>query len=617
MAMTGGVAKLVKTGTPSGWPDSIKLYVYYKEKSQSTASNETVLSLGIYITTPSGWSIGQWDDFNGSYVGTATSGSNCKSFNGLVPSGTMGTRWLVENLDIAVKHDDDGQKKNLTIYWKWGVNSPWGGFTNPSGAFNIDLTTIPRASTITSASNVTLGNACSVKWTPHAASFRYRLKFQLGNWSYTTGAIHPNTTAAYTYSGYPIPIDVAQQLPNTSTGTMTVTLTTYSDSGATKTVGSADSETFTVTVPKLLPSVLMSLAPVSSLPATFNGLYIQGKTKVRATLNATGQQGSGIKDLWVSVEGKNYRANDSFTSGYLSKSGGLTITGYATDGRSNTGSTTISINVLPYTKPFLTDVVVGRCDASGVLQDNGTYLLIKAKRSYSPVGNKNKCQIQYRYKLLSASSYGSWTTILAKDATSDEVITDPLLNGNLSVKSTYEVQVRAIDDIGEYTSTTSKIPTDKVFCHEGWNSISYGGYIEENNTFAIKGDIKFKVLNEVWESLGLFNVVTPSNTDAGRGPESTGCWYRIVNGNHVQIAFNCSLSYTGGRDRVNSTALPEAIRPKRNISSICSVNGTAVANISVNTLGYVFIEWVQDITVSGKTTNYAVSWIDGYIDYYL
>lgn len=617
MAMTGGVAKLVKTGTPSGWPDSIKLYVYYKEKSQSTANNETVLSLGIYITTPSGWSIGQWDDFNGSYVGTATSGSNCKSFNGLVPSGTMGTRWLVENLDITVKHDDDGQKKNLTIHWKWGVNSPWGGFTNPSGAFNIDLTTIPRASTIISASDVTLGNDCSVKWTPHAASFRYKLKFQLGDWSYTTGVIHPNTTAAYTYTGYPIPIDVAQKLPNTSTGTMTVTLTTYSDSGATKTVGSADSETFTITVPKLLPSVLMTLAPVSSLPAAFNGLYIQGKTKVSAVLNATGQQGTTIKDLWVSVEGKNYRANDSFTSGYLSKSGGLTITGYATDGRGHTGSATGNINVLPYTKPFLTDVVVGRCDASGVLQDNGTYLLIKAKRSYSTVGNKNKCQIQYRYKLLSASSYGSWTTILAKDATSDEVITAPLLNGNLSVKSTYEVQVRAIDDIGEYTSTTGKIPTDKVFCHEGWNSISYGGYIEEDNTFSITGNIKFKVKNEVWESLELSNFVTPSDKNIGRGPESTGCWFRVINGNHVQIAFNCAVAYTGAAVKVNMRAIPEKYRPQRNTSANCSVNGRAVASVLVGSSGEIFVNWVQDLAVSVQTTSYEVTWIDGYIDYYL
>ena len=617
MAMTGGVAKLVKTGTPSGWPDSIKLYVYYKEKSQSVADNATVLSLGMYITTPSGWSIGQWDDFNGSYVGTATSGSNCKSFNGLVPSGTMGTRWLVENLDITVKHDDDGQKKNLTIHWKWGVNSPWGGFTNPSGAFNIDLTTIPRASTITSASDVTLGNDCSVKWTPHAASFRYKLKFQLVNWSYTTGVIHPNTTAAYTYTGYPIPIDVAQQLPNTSTGTMTVTLTTYSDSGATKTVGSADSETFTVTVPKLLPSVSMTLAPVSSLPAAFNGLYIQGKTKVRATLNATGQQASGIKDLWVSVEGKNYRQNVSFTSDYLSKSGGLAITGYATDGRSNTGSTTISINVLPYTKPFLTDVVVGRCDASGVLQDNGTYLLIKAKRSYSPVGNKNKCQIQYRYKLLSASSYGSWTTILAKDATSDEVITTPLLNGNLSVKSTYEVQVRAIDDIGEYTSTTGKIPTDKVFCHEGWNSIAYGGYIEEDNTFAITGDIKFKVKNEVWESLGLSGNVAPSESNCGRGPEGTGCWYRIINGNHVQVAFNCSFEFAGEVLQVNLSPIPEKYRPQRNVYALCATGGRAAARVLVNSSGYVIVDWVQIVSSGAITAGSSVSWIDGYIDYYL
>lgn len=616
MAMTGGVAKQVKTGTPSGWPDSIKLYVYYKEKSRDIDKNETVLSLGMYITTPSGWGIGRWDDFYGSYIGTATSGSNCRSFVGTIPANTSGTRWLVENLEFTVKHNDDGTKR-LTIYWKLGVNSPWGGFEIPSGSFDIDLTTIPRASTITSASNVTLGNACSVKWTPHAAYFRYKLKFQFGDWSYTTGVIHPNTTAAYTYSGYSIPIGVAQQLPNTSTGTMTVTLTTYSDSGATKQVGSADSETFTITVPKLLPSVLMTLAPVSSLPTAFNGLYIQGKTKVRATLNATGQQGSGIKDLWVSVEGKNYRANDSFTSGYLSKSGGLTITGYATDGRSNTGSTTISINVLPYTKPFLTDVVVGRCDASGVLQDNGTYLLIKAKRSYSPVGNKNKCHIQYRYKLLSASSYGSWTTILAKDATSDEVITAPLLNGNLSVKSTYEVQVRAVDDVGEYTSTTIKIPTDKVFCHEGWNSIAYGGYIEEDNTFAITGDIKFKVKNEVWESLGLSNLVTPSETNIGRGPEGTGCWYRVVNGNHVQVAFNCAFDYAGESLKVNLNSIPAKYRPQRNISSFCTIGGRAAARVLVNNSGNVLVDWIQALYTAETTSAGPVSWIDGYIDYYL
>ena len=176
MAMTGGTAKHVASGTPDygNAPSPIKLYVYYKEKSQSVANNTTVLSLGMYFTTPSGWDIGSWSDYNGSYVGTATSGSNCKTFNGKVPTGTTGTYWLVENQDITVTHDNDGTKK-VTVYWKWGVNSPWGGFVNRSGSFTIDLTTIPRASTIYSAWDTKLGSSCGVKWTPHSTSFYYKL----------------------------------------------------------------------------------------------------------------------------------------------------------------------------------------------------------------------------------------------------------------------------------------------------------------------------------------------------------------------------------------------------------------------------------------------------------
>lgn len=623
MAMTGGTAKLVASGTPSGWPDSIKLYVYYKEKTQDVANNQTILSLGVYVTTPSGWSIGKWDDFNGSYVGTATSGGDCKTFTGIVPSGTMGTRWLAENLDVTVKHNDDGTKK-ATIYWKWGVNSPWGKITNPSGAFTVDLTTIPRASAITSAAEVTIGNYCSVKWTPHSSSFRYKLEFKLGSWKYTTGVIHPNTTSAYTYSGYNIPADVASQITASSTGTMTVTLYTYSDSGGTKQVGSADSETFKVYVPRVLPSVSMTVAPVSALPSAFSGVYIQGKTKIRATITASGQLGAGIKTLWVKVEGKDYSQSDGFTSGILSGYGGITVTGYATDTRGTTGSLPVTINVLPYSKPLIVpvtgekEVVAARCDAYGELSDSGTYLLIKAKRSYSSVGNRNKCAIQYRYKLLSAASYSAWATILAKTTLdSDEIITTPLLDGTLSVKSTYEVQVRVVDDIGESSYTTIKIPTDKVFCHRGWNSIAYGGYIEEDDTFAITGDMKFKVKNEVWVDLGLSGSVASSESNCGRGPAGTGCWYRVVNGNHVQVAFNCSLGYTGSALQINLASIPAEYRPQRNVYSICATGGRAVARILVNNSGNVLLDWIQVLSAAEATTSSTVAWIDGYIDYYL
>ena len=143
MAMSGGIKRLVASGTPSGWPGPISLYVYYKESSQSITGNTTTLSLGMYVTTPSGWYFGSWTDFDGSYVGTATSGSNCKTFDGSCPANTQGTRWLVENQNITISHGSDG-KKSVTIYWKWGVYSTWAGILYPSGSFTIDLTDIDR-----------------------------------------------------------------------------------------------------------------------------------------------------------------------------------------------------------------------------------------------------------------------------------------------------------------------------------------------------------------------------------------------------------------------------------------------------------------------------------------
>jgi hypothetical protein len=369
----------------------------------------------------------------------------------------------------------------------------------------------------------------------------------------------------------------------------------------------------------------MTVAPVSSLSTAFAGLYIQGKTKVRATVTATGRYKAGIKSQWAKVEGKIYGGQDNtFTSGYISGYGPMNIEGYATDTRDSTGSAVVAINVHSYSRPLLLpvsgekEVVAARCDAYGELSDSGTYLMIKAKRSYSSVGGRNKCQIQYRYKLLSAPSYSAWTTILAKTSLdSDEIITTPLLDGTLSVKSTYEVQVRAVDDIGESSYTTIKIPTDKVFCHRGWNSIAYGGYIEEDDTFAIKGSMKFKVMNEVWEDLGLSGSVAPSESNCGRGPAGTGCWYRVVNGNHVQVAFNCSLGYTGSALQVNLASIPAEYRPQRNVYSICATGGRAAARILVNNSGNVLLDWIQVLSTAEATTSSTVAWIDGYIDYYL
>jgi hypothetical protein len=424
---------------------------------------------------------------------------NGKVFSGAVSKDVLLDWVLLATVSVSdIAHNDDGTKSIAISGW---VTAPSGTSfsghkTSGSGTFTLD--TVPRASAIASAGNVTLGNACNVKWTPAAAAFRYKLKFSMGSWSYTTDAIHPNRKTSYTYTGYAIPLEADKQIPNSKTGTMTATLYTYSDAAATKQVGSADTETFTVTVPdnsNTKPAVSMTLSPVHSLPSAFAGLYIQGKSKVKAVLSATGKHEASIKSYNMKVEGISHGADDGYTSDYLTTYGSKPVDGYATDSRGITGSTSKSITVIAYSKPKISVSVCGRCDNNGNLTAGGTYLKIKATRNYSPVKSgsvqKNFCQIRYRYKTASAESYSAWTTILARDTlTSNQVETGALLGGVLAVDTSYMVQVQAVDDIGEYAETTINIPTDAVFMHRTKNAMGLGKYAEGENVLDMGWDIK-------------------------------------------------------------------------------------------------------------------------------
>jgi hypothetical protein len=400
-----------------------------------------------------------------------------------LPRGTTKT---ILDTTITVPHKDDGSGTVTVATWMDTDISA--GVVEKSQT--LTLTTIARASSIDSAANVTLGNACSVKWTPKSSAFRYKLKFSYGSWTYTTGAIHPNKTSAYTYSGYTIPLDVAKQIPDSRTGKMTVTLYTYSDSGATKQVGSGDSETFTVTVPDnndTKPIVSMTLSPIGSLPDAFAGLYIQGLTRVKAIISATKRYQSSIDSYLLWADGAYYDLTNDYTSDYFASSGSKTIYGYATDKRGHTGETSQTINVIPYSNPRLENTSAVRCDKNGNASESGTYLKITAKRSYSLVVannvQKNFCKIEYRC-LRGGYPTTDWATILdSKSLSSDEITTGALLNGELSTQLTYVVHIRAIDDVGRYAETFITVPTETVYWHRDGerNALGLGKYNEKEN----------------------------------------------------------------------------------------------------------------------------------------
>lgn len=440
-------------------------------------------------------------------------------------------RWI--DLKECSKEVDIGYgvAKNVAIDVKWVRTSISGTVpsfvpkTDPMEAkINVTLPMIASASTISSASDVTIGNSCNVAWTPQAASFRYKLKFNIGNWEGWSDVIHPNRTTAYPYTGYQVPIEVANQF-KTKTSKMTVTLYTYSDSNATKQIGSADTKEFTVTVPDnddTKPTVSMSLSPASSLSAPFDSLYIQGKSKVQAALEFDTEYGATVADSNITVDGVVY--GTPYESDYLTKAVELSVQGYVKDSRGHYNTTSQTITVIPYSKPVVqaasgeSNIVAARCDANGKLTDSGTYLKIKAKLIYEKVMSgdvqNNFGKIQYRYRA-EGGSWSGWTTILDSTSSSDtEVTTGALLSGALSVKTNYQVQVQAVDNLtAETTPVTLIVPSDDVYMDRpaGGYGMGLGGYCTGPNNFDVYWRTKARgglsVFNEAGEELNLNSIL--------------------------------------------------------------------------------------------------------------
>ena len=234
MAMTGGTAKLVHTGYGNGntsWP--IRLYVYYKisQSSQNIADNSSTVTVGMYIDA--GCTIGAWPD-NGSYVGTTS-----LKFDKDIPANTKGVLWLAENKSFTVKHSEDGTGE-ATIYWKWGVNSSWGGCVLPSGSFKITLPTIARLSVPTCAASAKMGSSVTIYTNRKSTALKHVLMYTFGS---TTKETQFATGVGDSYT-WPVP-DLAAKCNNALSGTCTIYCHTYSGS----TYLGTKTTTLTLTVP--------------------------------------------------------------------------------------------------------------------------------------------------------------------------------------------------------------------------------------------------------------------------------------------------------------------------------------------------------------------------------
>lgn len=344
------------------------------------------------------------------------------------------------------------------------------------------LTDIPRASSIASAANVVLGNACSVQWVPNSSTFYYKLRFSLGDWAHTTGAIHPNKTGAYTYDVFTIPLEVASRITNNDKGTMTVVLGTYSDSACTKLIGN-DSEEFTVTVPEIAetkPEIRIDeILPVHTLPEVFDGLFLRGKSALKASVTTDLKYGAGVAACIITVEGKTYAPGAATEILYSPEK--VTVKATVKDSRKFYGTCYQDVTVYDYEKPKAVVSACARCAADGTPDEAGTCLRITAQRSFNAIVadgvQKNKCRLRWRWKIASApdSGYSDWADLIGEDEDTDAY--DGVIDTVIFAKeNSYVVQIGAEDTVGDSSETSITVPTEEVYWHRKRNTLALGMY---------------------------------------------------------------------------------------------------------------------------------------------
>ena len=373
---------------------------------------------------------------------------------------------------LEVSHDADGSKTFAVAAFSGQVWKDSGYLTATAAAQSFALPTIPRA-TVPVIGAVVLGQTVTIGLPRAVSSFTHTLTYVFGAASGTIAE------GVGTEAQWAVPYDLAAQIPNSASGTGTLTCKTYSGS----TLIGTQAVNFTATVPSnstTQPSDTLAVSPVSSLAAPFSGLYIQGRTKAKITHTASGKYGATIKSYAATVDGQTY-TGQAPTTDILATPGTLTITGTATDSRGIAGTATTSITVLAYTPPSVerntsTDALIcARALADGTLDDDGTALYVACSRKYSGLGGNNAASVQVRYKAESGE-WSDWVTFFAEDASGDNYA-GVIAGITLAIESPYTIDLRAVDKLGESGGTLSfAVPTSEatVDLGEGGNSVGVG-----------------------------------------------------------------------------------------------------------------------------------------------
>ncbi len=438
----------------------------------------------------------------------------------------------------------------------------------------LPLDRIDRTSRFTSIADAVAGEQCKYSFCRQSLEFTHSVTLRVGMYE-KTQKVDVFEGAYEMYASIALPLEeVARGLPYEAQREATLSLSSY---WGDKLVGT-DTRTFTVTIPvceETLPSITATLAPEAL--EGFEGLYLQGKTPVRVTLEGEAKYGALVEYCEAIFEGKTYVGPTRLDA--PTAAGEVPVTLRVVDSRGYVREVVRILSVHPYSAPRLLPAD-GYEQVSATRGEGDTPLALALRAAVSPITvegeAKNTYTLQYRMRAMTESAFGEWVT-LAKNAP----FVGEAEGVSLSRLQSYAVELSCIDRIGERATLTLYISTEEVSFHlrAGGMGAAFGKYAEEERVLEIAPDWTLRLHGNLDDSVTLTDTAAYA-TDA----DAPYCRVQLIGGKSVRVELSLPFEGTAPQTLAQEL-LDERALPTRTVLALCPCTDGAIACVSLDTAG--------------------------------
>lgn len=455
---------------------SLYLNVYVEQGSQSITANTSTVNWRMTVSRTGAY-------YTHNHQGDSTLSLNLDGHNvhySYPKWETSGEEYTLASGSSTINHNSDGTK-TLPVSCTFNPNNGLHGTITVSAS--LGLTTIPRSSSVSVSAGV-IGSSVTININRSNSNFKHTVRYA---WAGKTGTIASNvdTSASWT-----IPMDFANDISNSASGTGTIYVDTYS--GNTKT--GTQSATFTASVPANLKPTFSGIT-LSDLNSAAQNLIPNGNTFIQVISNikvsfngAVGSYGSSITGYRAEIVGKNQATSSNGGSlGIMNYNGTIKIRASVSDSRGRWSDTReISATVLEYFAPALSFSIARTGSTSSTLTVTRNAKVAPLTVSGS---QKNTMTLTFKVTRLGANAFvvdngqatGAWSSI------SSLVNSRANLSGNYLANQSWVV-IGILEDKFTRTEFMVNVATESVVFSYDRSGVGVNK-IREQGALDVKGNI--------------------------------------------------------------------------------------------------------------------------------